>query len=219
MARLVAWRGIDPDRLDTARLESGPASLSAHGNSLTRDYRLTYLLETGDDWVTRRLDVRVEGRGWWRALRLRRDDDGIWSGQTDSGSEPADLALGLDPTGLDPTLGLDSRGIVDSDALRGALDCDLGLCPLTNTMPVLRHGLVDAARKGLTDPVNLTMAWVSVPDLAVHRSDQSYTPAANESDDTVFLEFRAADFTARIELDGDGLVVNYPFIGRRVFAD
>ncbi len=42
--------------------------------------------------------------------------------------------------------------------------------PLTNSMPVLRHGML---RSG--GPVDFLMAWVSVPDLSVHASPQRYT--------------------------------------------
>jgi uncharacterized protein len=53
--------------------------------------------------------------------------------------------------------------------LNDALDCDLGLLPLSNTMPILRHRLHQQA--GVAE---CTMAWVSVPDLTVHRSLQRY---------------------------------------------
>ena len=46
----------------------------------------------------------------------------------------------------------------DPAAFADALDCDLGLSPATNLMPVLRHGLLSGG-----DPVELTTAWVSSP--------------------------------------------------------
>ena len=87
-------------------------------------------------------------------------------------------------------------------------DCDLGFSPLTNTMPVLRHGL---HRGG--GALDLVMAWVSVPDLTVHRAAQRYT----------FLEpglvrYEGVDsgFTADLVLDADGFVVRYPGLAERV---
>lgn len=54
-------------------------------------------------------------------------------------------------------------------AVLGAVDCDLGRSPLTNVMPVRRHRLHEAP-----GAVDFLMAWVSVPDLGVHRSRQRY---------------------------------------------
>ena len=42
----------------------------------------------------------------------------------------------------------------------------------TNTMPVLRAGLLEAAAQ----PHDFVMAWVAVPDITVHRSEQRYEP-------------------------------------------
>ena len=52
---------------------------------------------------------------------------------------------------------------------RGSGGLDLGLSPLTNSMPVLRHGLLEGGER------DFLMAWVSVPDLAVHADPQRYT--------------------------------------------
>jgi hypothetical protein len=88
--------------------------------------------------------------------------------------------------------------------LRGALDCDLQWSPLTNTMPILREG---------GGPVDLTMAWVSVPDLGVGVSRQRYEPIGARR---VRYVSRDSDFTAELELDEEGLLVYYPGLGERV---
>ena len=49
---------------------------------------------------------------------------------------------------------------------------DLGACPLTNTPPVRRLGLL-RAKAGTTSTV--TVAWVLVPSLEVVASRQTYT--------------------------------------------
>jgi uncharacterized protein len=90
--------------------------------------------------------------------------------------------------------------------LDGALDCDLAYSPLTNLMPIRRHALHE--RAGTFD---FLMAWVSLPDLAVHRSPQRY-----EHRRPGVVRFSGEDFTADIEVDGDGLVRRYPQIARRV---
>ena len=59
--------------------------------------------------------------------------------------------------------------VIRPAAASGSLDCDLGLSPVTNLMPVLRHGLLSGG-----DAFQLTAAWVSVPDLGVHADGQRY---------------------------------------------
>jgi hypothetical protein len=97
---------------------------------------------------------------------------------------------------------------VELPDLAGALDCDLGLSPLTNSMPVLRHGLLEPG-----EPVELLMAWVAVPELTVHASAQRYVPLG---EGVVRFESLDGEFTADIEFDADGLVVDYPGIARRL---
>jgi uncharacterized protein len=92
--------------------------------------------------------------------------------------------------------------------LDGALDCDLAFSPLTNAMPVLRERLREGG-----GPVDLEMAWVSVPDLKIHRSPQRYEPIDER---TVRFVSRDSDFTAEIEFGDDGLVVRYPGIAERL---
>jgi hypothetical protein len=194
---LLGWRGVSPPRVEAAAVMLREGSLDAHGTSLTAAYRLGYRLETGAGWVTRRLDVRVEGDGWWRTLALRRDEAGRWSADRE----------GDGGGGAPPPL----------PALDGALDCDLGLCPLTNTMPILRHDLVGSAQRGRVDAEDLLMAWVSVPDLAVSASRQRYRAAdAVEEGGGALVHFESEGFSTTLEVDGDGLVLNYPGLARRV---
>ena len=55
------------------------------------------------------------------------------------------------------------------------------------------------------------MAWVSLPDLKVHRSQQRY-----EHLEPGRVRFSSDGFTADLELDEDGVVVFYPELARRV---
>jgi uncharacterized protein len=87
-------------------------------------------------------------------------------------------------------------------------------------MPVLRHGLL-----GGGEPVKFLMAWVSVPWLAVTPSRQLYTYLRRGTADKLgvaaavdgpvsLIRFQGGDFSADIALDAQGLVVDYPGIGR-----
>ena len=93
-----------------------------------------------------------------------------------------------------------------------ALDCDLALSPLTNSMPVLRHGMLDGG-----GPFDFLMAWVSLPDLRIHASKQRYAFLRKEGEMSVIrYESRDADFVSDVTFDHDGLVVDYPKLGRRL---
>jgi hypothetical protein len=93
-------------------------------------------------------------------------------------------------------------------ALDGALDCDLAYSPLTNLMPIRRY---DLHRRGGTR--DFLMAWVSVPDLAVHASSQRYVHVRRGVVRYVALD---GDFRADLEVDEDGLVARYPRLAERV---
>ncbi|OKK17322.1 hypothetical protein AMK16_20905 [Streptomyces sp. CB00455] len=163
----------------TAWLSLGEGRLTARGRAVglvPEPYWVTYELETADRYVTSRLHVTVEGEGAARRLDLR-NDAGRWT----------------------------ADGVRRPD-LDGALDCDLGLCPLTNTMPVLRHGL---HREPVGEPHEFLMAWVSVPDLTVRADRQRYTPLARAGHGA-HIRYESDGFRSDVAFDEDGLVLHYP---------
>ena len=193
---MLSWRGPEPQRFDSACVTLRPTSLRAHGSSMTSSYSLDYRLETGADWTTTGLDVRARGDGWWTSLLLRRSKGGEWSADWDG------RGMGSPPTELPD--------------LESALDCDLALCPVTNTMPILRHDLIGAAHRGDAEAHDLVMAWISVPDLTVTRSEQRYAVGDPIDEGGALVGYSSTGFRTTIEVDSEGLVVNYPGLGRRV---
>ncbi|BFV55029.1 putative glycolipid-binding domain-containing protein [Kitasatospora sp. CMC57] len=175
-----SWEVTASQGFETAWVELGADRLTARGRvvgTVPEPYWLTYRLETDAGWVTRRLSVTADTAGGTRELDLRRSEDGRWTA--------------------------DGR---DLPVLAGALDCDLGLSPLTNTMPVLRHGL---HRAGSVE--DFLMAWVSVPDLAVRPSRQRYTHLG-----AGVVRYASGDFASELTFDQDGLVRDYPQLARRL---
>jgi hypothetical protein len=197
---LLHWRGFDPTRVEAAHVTLGSDSLEAHGTSLTASYALDYSLVTGPGWVTRELQVRVHAASWWRSLVLQRGHRGGWTASWDGDADEAR-----------------ATGLPDLEA---ALDCDLGLCPLTNTMPIRRLDLVGAAHRGQRGSHHLVMAWVSVPDLEVHRAEQDYAvgDAVVSDGHGALVSFASDGFSTSLEVDANGLVVNYPGLARRLEA-
>jgi hypothetical protein len=184
MLRLAIWQGVDEWRAEAAQVDLGPRDLGATGTQIGADprpYRLDYELEVGSGWITNRLSVQVTSAVGRRELLLEHDARGAWRRD----GEPA-------------------------PELAGAFDCDLGLSPLTNLMPVRRHGLHE--REGVAD---IVAAWVSVPDLAVQPSRQRYEHV--HTGVVRFIDLGAHEgFTAELDLDADGLVLMYPGLARRV---
>jgi hypothetical protein len=182
----------------------GRDQMSARGVALGSapfPYRLDYEFETGGCFVTTRLYVHVRADGFGRKLELFRGAAGDWT-ETVEDEDSASGRLTRAPT--------------DTTAIADALDVDLELSPLFNTMPVLRHDLLHAQRS-----VDLVMAWVSVPDLAVHRSPQRYSNvrATERGSGMIRFESLAGDgFAADITVDEDGLVIDYPGVAEAMTA-
>lgn len=185
--RRYMWRGRDDvTRVDDAVVQFGHDSMIAHGSSVTEEYATSWRLEVDKGWVTRRLTVAAHGHRWFRSLDLTRDRRGVWASRR--------IAEGEDPTA--------SSSEFDPASLNGALDCDLGLCPLTNTMPIRRLGLT-----GTDVPARrIVVAWVDVPSLRVLRSEQLYSSLGG----AVRYEVPDGGFAADLTVDQHGVVVDYP---------
>lgn len=202
--RSVAWSKPDPLGAEHAGIELRAASLNARGVAIGSDpeaYRLDFALETGDRFVTSRLEVTTRGEGWRRRIEVGRADSGAWSVEAS-----AEGKLDLPPPG---------GGM---DRFEEALDVDLGLSPTTNSMPVLRQGLLDGG-----ESPELLMVWVSVPDLAIRPSRQRYTSLRALEGGVRLIRFEELypdeeDFVAEIAFDSDGVVIDYPGIATRIRA-
>ncbi|MFF8933616.1 putative glycolipid-binding domain-containing protein [Streptomyces paradoxus] len=176
----LTWEVFASKGFETVWTELGNGVLRARGRAVGTEpepYWVTYELETADGFVTRGLRVTAETEGELRTLDLLHDGHGRWTAD----GEPL-------------------------PAVDGALDCDLGLCPLTNTMPVLRHGLHRAPGER-----EFLMAWVSVPDLAVRPSRQTYTHLGPGR-----VRFTSGDSRSDLEFDEEGFVVDYPSLATRL---
>ncbi len=92
-------------------------------------------------------------------------------------------------------------------ALRGAIDIDLSATPLTNSLPIWRSDWT------IGQPQRFVMAWIDAATMTVKRDEQLYT----RLDDTHF-RYQAADrsFERVLEVDADGLAIDYPGLFTRV---
>ena len=138
--------------------------------------------QLGVDPLPYRLEYVLETAPGFASERLQA------SVETPRGSRSLDLRRG--------------RGPLDGDAA----DLDLGFSPLFNSLPVLRLGLL-----GGGSSVDLTMAFVAVPELETSRPQQRYVPL-----EPGVVRFRSGSFSADLTFDEDGFVVEYPGLARRV---
>jgi hypothetical protein len=183
--RFLVWTGVEEWLAETAVVELGDHGLRATGTQIGADpepYRVDYRLEAPDDFVTGELELTATTESGRHSLLLRRDRSGGWSTE---GGELPDLA--------------------------GAVDIDIENSPLTNTMPILRHGF---QQEGSGDFV---MAFVRTPSLRVEASPQRYEHVrTTETGSVVRYISRDGDFTADLELDPEGLLIHYPRLARRI---
>ena len=203
MPKSLFWARTDTAGADHVRLDDS-RGLTAAGTTLAVDpipFTCRYEVTTDEGWATLRLNVEVEGAGWFRSLRLERTGDGGWRAAT---GEQGDLDGALRSANQQPA-GL--PGAEEPDRLTGALDVDLSASPLFNVLPVRRLGLLDAA-PGTAHRIDV--AWVLVPSLAVVPVEQHYTALGGQR-----VRFAVEGFTADIELDRDGYVRRYPGLAER----
>ncbi len=93
------------------------------------------------------------------------------------------------------------RGDEELPALAGCIDVDLSATPSTNTLPIRRLALA------VGDGRDVTAAWVRLPELTVEPLPQRYV---RTGDRQYRYESRGGAFTAMLDIDDLGLVVDYP---------
>ncbi len=195
--RFLVWSGVEEWLTETAEVELSDDGLRAIGFQLGAEpdpFRVDYRLEAPDRYVTKELELTATAQGWRRHVLLRHDGSGGWNAEVEDEGD----VLGGPWEGSLPDLS-------------EARDIDIENSPLTNTMPIRRHGL---RRGGSGDFV---MAFITMPTLRVEASPQRYEHVrSSETGSVVRYLSRDGDFTAELELDEDGLVEFYPRLARRV---
>lgn len=99
-------------------------------------------------------------------------------------------------------------------ALDGCMDVDLYASGFTNTLPIRRLQL---------DPggaAEIRAAYVALPGLELAPARQRYTLLArNTAESRWRYEGLGTDFVEEIRVDGEGLVLEYPRVARRLASD
>lgn len=183
--RHLVWQVIETAGFEAARLSLDGLTLHATGRAvgqLPEPYWLTYTLQTDDRAATTRLGVAATTTDASYDLDLRREGETWYV----NGEPRTDLA--------------------------GAFDCDLACSPVTNTMPIIRHGLQHGP-----GAQRFLMAFVQVPTLRIVTSQQSYTHLSL-AEDTARVRYASGSFVSDLTVDRDGLVIEYPTMASRIPA-
>jgi uncharacterized protein len=96
-------------------------------------------------------------------------------------------------------------------ALDGCIDIDINCTPLTNTLPIRRLSWSPGMSR------DLDIAYVSVPELTVAPARQRYTLLQRDDGrGGALYRYESGSFRADLRVDGDGFVIDYPGLWRRV---
>jgi hypothetical protein len=91
--------------------------------------------------------------------------------------------------------------------LHGAVDIDISATPFTNTLPIRRLKL------GKKQHAEILVVYITIPELAVDIDRQRYTCLSKY---VYRFEQINSDFSQKMEVDKDGLVVTYPGLFKRI---
>lgn len=95
--------------------------------------------------------------------------------------------------------------------LKGCIDVDITATPFTNTLPIKR------VKWTVGQSETLKMVYFLVPEMTFHADEQRYTCLEQRADGATFrFEQLATGFTADLQVDADGLVLDYPGLFERV---
>lgn len=158
--------------------------------------------------------LRLEEGGMVRAASVIDSARGRYSYELTAESDWTFRRLQLEALAGERTLTIDYDGRggwtvdgIERTDLTGAIDIDLAITPFTNTLPIRRLDLA------IDDEADVTVAYVSFPDLEVTVEEQRYTRL---DDDRYLFESLDGDFSSEIEVDLDGIVVDYPGLFERL---
>jgi uncharacterized protein len=125
----------------------------------------------------------------------------------------ADMAVETESFTRSLTLKTDGRGHWQRDGqaiidLDGCVDIDIWPTPFTNSFPIWREPMAVGERR------EFRTAWVCAPDLTVRAQPQAYTRLADRL--YLFETLDGSGFRAKLAVDEDGIVLDYPDLFRRV---
>ena len=97
-------------------------------------------------------------------------------------------------------------------SLDGCIDVDIAATPFTNTLPIRRLALQPG------QSAEIKVAYITIPELSFRMERQPYTCLEAYFEGGRYrYEGLSSGFTAELTVDGDGLVIDYAEIWRRLW--
>jgi uncharacterized protein len=187
---ILTWQGVGAPRLESVRLLVADSRLKASG-------RLIAAADGDDEAFSTSFEAATDAYGAFSRLLIRatsaEEERQISVNRTDDGVWLVDRGQGAERS----TFG-------------GALDIDVAGAVLFNALPIRRLGLHREAGEH-----QLPVVYVSLPDLAVHVSQQTYTTVSIGEQSSV-VNYRDETFSADLTVDSAGFVLDYPDLARRI---
>lgn len=185
----VMWQWITPDEpgLDHVILESSPTAVRADGFLLGIAYAHPFRL---------RYQLECDATYQVQRAELRVEGNG----------EPT-LTLVREANGT----WHDGQGN-DYPQLAGCTEIDIEVSPITNTLPIRRLAL-EVGQSGI-----IRVVYITLPTLEFSVHQQEYTRLPDQDGNQRYrYQSLTTEFVAEIEVDAEGLVVDYPDIWKRVW--
>lgn len=187
---MLTWQHEDGHGFEGTRLLLGAGGAFRALGRVVRadpdgDFTASYRLIVAEGGAVERLSVTSATAARERHLTINRTEDGYWLLDTGSGGTRTEFG--------------------------GALDIDLALSALFNSLPIRRLDLHTEVGEH-----TLPMVFVSLPELEVELVEQRYRTVSTIDDNgKAVVAFEWDDFGAELILDADGVVISYPGIAHR----
>ena len=182
---MLTWRAHNAPRMESARVQLNGNRIRAFGRIIGGDcpehpaFSASYDLVTDENGITRRLSLRTSMAAGERQMSISRDDEGVW--MVDSGSRH-------------------QRSTFD-----GALDVDVVLSPLFNTLPIRRFGM-----NSMSEDIEVPVVYVKLLDLEVNPASITYSSGPDG------IHVLSPVSSSSVHIDGDGFVLDYPGLAQRI---
>lgn len=99
-------------------------------------------------------------------------------------------------------------------SLTGCIDVDITATPFTNTLPIRRLHLAPG------QATEITVVYFSLPKLQFQSARQRYTCLSTNARGNMYrYEGLESGFTAELQADHDGLILDYPRFWRSVWSE
>jgi uncharacterized protein len=190
---MLTWQRVEAPSLESVRLLYSEGRLRASGRIVAaanaaegiEAFNASFIASVERADEAGRLLVRTTTADEERQITLSRTEDGIWL--IDHGD-----------------------GTTQRNAFDGAVDVDVTGTVTFTALPVRRLGLHrDAAEH------ELPVLCVSLPDLTVRLSRQTYRTVSSSADGAV-INYSEPGYAEDITVDRDGMVIDFPGRARRV---